>query len=201
MASERKSIIQITQTQLFNTPYWCVTIEHFKKHPTKVSFNGDMISYVHDLKNKGKSRELSNEGGWQSELLPSQDFDVFFKEVYSILQHTNLEIKEMKVAQIWMNINRKGDWNQMHLHSGQYDLCGNYYIQAPSNCGKLVFKDPRPAAQGSMFLLNRYAKGEFHEIEPQEGMLLLFPPYLEHMVKPSKTNKERISISFDLNLN
>mgnify|MGYP003142237355 CR=1 FL=1 len=71
----------------------------------------------------------------------------------------------MKVAQIWMNINRKGDWNQMHLHSGKYDLCGNYYLKAPSNCGRLVFKDPRPAATGSMFLLTRYEEYVFHELQ------------------------------------
>jgi hypothetical protein len=51
-----------------------------------------------------------------------------------------------------------------------------------------------------MFLLSRYTKYEFHKIEPKEGMLILFPPYLEHMVEPSKTDEERISLAFDLRL-
>jgi hypothetical protein len=201
MPVKRKSVTKISQARLFDTPYWVSMLEHFKEHPTKVSFNEDVIAYVHNLKDKEKSRTLSNEGGWQSELLPPKDFDNFFNEVYKIVEQLNLGVKEMRVAQVWMNINYKGDWNQMHLHNGRYDLCGNYYVKASSNCGRLVFKDPRPAAMSSIFMVNRYAKGEFHKIEPKEGMLLLFPPYLEHMVEPSKTDEERISISFDLNLN
>jgi len=188
----KKSVTKILHTRSFNTPYWITILEHF---------NEDMITYVHDLKDKGEGRQLSNEGGWQSNILPLKDFNIFFKEVYKIVQNLNLGVKEMKVAQIWMNINRKGDWNQMHLHSGKYDLCGNYYLKAPSNCGRLVFKDPRPAATGSMFLLTRYEDYVFHKIEPKESMLVLFPPYLEHMVEPSKTDEERISIAFDLQLN
>ena len=185
----------ISHTKSFDTPYWITILEDFKDH-----FNEDMITYVHGLKDKEEGRELSNEGGWQSTLLPLEDFNIFFNEVYKIVKKLNLGVENMKVDQLWMNINRKGDWNQMHLHSGQYDLCGNYYIKAPSNCGRLVFKDPRPGAMGSMFLLNRYTKYIFHKIEPKEGMLLLFPPYLEHMVEPSKTDEERISLAFDLRL-
>jgi uncharacterized protein (TIGR02466 family) len=37
------------------------------------------------------------------------------------------------------------------------------------------------------------------EINPQEGMLLLFPSYLMHKVNNNISNKERISISFNIN--
>ena len=200
MPVKPKSTVRITHHRLFDTPIFSVTLEHFKVHKTKVSFNEDMISYIHGLQKDKKSRKKSNEGGWQSELLPSKQFDILFKEVYAIFQQLNLGVKEMYVSQVWANVNRKGDWNQMHLHSGKYDFCGNYYVKAPKDCGKIIFKDPRPAAIGSMFMVNRYSKGEYFHIDPEEGKLVLFPPYLEHMVEPSKTDEERISIAFDLNL-
>ena len=63
----------ISHTKSFDTPYWITILEDVKDH-----FNEDMITYVHGLKDKEEGRELSNEGGWQSNVLPLKDFDIFF---------------------------------------------------------------------------------------------------------------------------
>ena len=36
--------------------------------------------------------------------------------------------------------------------------------------------------------------------QPKEGMLVLFPSYLQHSVNVNKTDEERIVISFNINL-
>ena len=40
---------------------------------------------------------------------------------------------------------------------------------------------------------------DYVEIEPTEGMLLFFPPWLEHEVEQSSCDEERISIAFNVN--
>ena len=35
---------------------------------------------------------------------------------------------------------------------------------------------------------------------PKEGSMLVFPSYLEHMVKPNESDEDRISVSFNLDI-
>ena len=39
---------------------------------------------------------------------------------------------------------------------------------------------------------------EYVFIEPQEGMIMFFPSWLEHDVEPSKSDEDRISIAFNV---
>ena len=68
----------------------------------------------------------------------------------------------------------------------------------PKDCGKLIFRDPRPGAIANSYLVRNYDKGEFKKVNIVDGLLAIWPSYLDHFVEPSKTNKERISISFDI---
>ena len=54
MPVKPKSTVRITHHRLFDTPIFSVTLEHFKVHKTKVSFNEDMISYIHGLQKEKK---------------------------------------------------------------------------------------------------------------------------------------------------
>ncbi len=62
-----------------------------------------------------------------------------------------------------------------------------------------MFRDPRPGAIGNKFFQNQFSKGEFTKINIVEGLLILWPSFLDHFVEPSQTDEERISISFDIN--
>ena len=68
----------------------------------------------------------------------------------------------------------------------------------PKDSGRLVFRDPRPAALGNKFMVSRFDKGEFKNINVMEGLLAIWPSHLDHFVEPSQTDEERISISFDI---
>ena len=61
-----------------------------------------------------------------------------------------------------------------------------------------MFRDPRPGAIANIFLNNKFDNGEFKRMNLIEGLLAVWPPYLDHFVEPSKTDEERISISFDI---
>ena len=68
----------------------------------------------------------------------------------------------------------------------------------PKDSGKLVFRDPRPAALANLFMVNRFDGGEMKTIDISDGILIVWPSFLDHFVQPSQTKEERISISFDI---
>ena len=188
----------IQQQNLWPTPYWHTMIWEFMRSETKVTFNEDFTGWIRGEIEKNKSVRKSNRGGWQSDLYkPEGEFEPLVKEIIEFFKHLTLNIKEITIPQLWVNVNKKGGWNIIHQH-GQYDLSGTYYVKVPKDSGRLVFRDPRPAAIGNKFFVNRFDKGEFKNVNVMEGMLGIWPAYLDNFVEPSNTDEERISISFDI---
>ena len=87
-----------------------------------------------------------------------------------------------------------------HVHYGT-DFVGVYYVRVPSHldgrddgAGFLVLRDPRPA----MHVTRLDHQKTIEIIRPEEGMLILFPGYISHAVRPFWGKGERISINFNL---
>ena len=189
----------IKQDLMWPTPLWSSQIWEFMRSETRVTFNEDFTSWILGVKEKDQSVRKSNRGGWQSELYKPDNemFKPLVDEIKEFCKHLPLNIKNVYIAQWWANVNNKGDWNTIHQH-GQYHLSGTYYVKVPKDSGDVVFRDPRPGAIGNIFLNNKFDKGEFKRMNLMEGLLAIWPPYLDHFVEPSKTDEERISISFDM---
>lgn len=184
----------IVQDLYWSTPIWSVVLEDLK-----IDFNKKIEKFLIKLKKQSKGRKLSNEGGWQSEILyDCEELKPLLFLISKVCENLNLKIKTLEIHQIWANINKKNDYNQIHQHGGYYHMSGTYYVKTPKNCGSIFFRDPRPAAMSNVFFLKNFEKSEIKKYDVQEGLLMLWPSYLDHFVEPSKTNKERISISFDI---
>lgn len=80
---------------------------------------------------------------------------------------------------IWMNFTYQGDDNPLHNHAG--DLSSIIYVK-DEDCQPTIF----PTAN--------------YTHEPKEGEMLIFPAHLQHEVKMKLTESERISVSYNLNL-
>jgi uncharacterized protein (TIGR02466 family) len=188
----------IQQEFMWPTPYWRTLLPDFVKHKTRVSFNEDMENWVSGQMEQENNVYKSNRGGWQSELQkPEGVFEPLKNEIAEFCKHLPLNIKDIHIPQMWVNVNKKGDWNTIHQH-GHYHLSGTYYVKVPKNSGKLVFRDPRPAALANLFMVNRFDGGEMKIIDISDGTLIVWPSFLDHFVEPSQTDEERISISFDI---
>lgn len=92
----------------------------------------------------------------------------------------------------WANVLRDGGYNKIHNHpgalwSGCYYVCLGQAAPEPEFNGWIEFQDPRP---GNIH-------GGKERIEPVEGMLLMFPGWLNHYVNPFRGGGERISIAFN----
>ena len=188
----------------FSTPVWTSKIDSFK------NINNDLIKYIEKLKSKDPTgKRVSNIKGWHS-----KDFDLtdetpkkFISSISKNLNSTfndmswDLESQIIKITNIWTIVNEKGAFNERHQH-GNSDLSAAYYVRAPKNCGEIVFYDPRPAA---VYNHPRATKANIlnatvNSINPEEGMLVLFPSYLDHSVKPNESDEQRIVISFNVRL-
>ena len=80
---------------------------------------------------------------------------------------------------IWVNFAYKGDDNPVHNHSGT--LSSIIYIQ-DEDCQPTIFPEI----------------GYTHK--PEQGQILMFPAHLLHLVEEKKTESERITASFNLNV-
>jgi len=188
----------IRQEMMWPTPYWHTMIWDFMTSETRVTFNEDFTGWIQGEMEKNKSVKKSNRGGWQSDLYkPEGEFKPLVKEIKEFCSHLPLDIKEIFIPQLWVNVNKRGDWNTIHQH-GAYHLAGTYYVKVPKDSGRICFRDPRPSAIGNVFVNSRFDKGEFKNVNIMEGLLMIWPSYLDHFVEPSQTDEERISISFDI---
>ncbi|MFU8896337.1 MAG: TIGR02466 family protein [Gammaproteobacteria bacterium] len=108
--------------------------------------------------------------------------------------------------QAWANINRFGDYHNLHNHPHSW-LSGTYYLQVPEpkplpgrsdrNPGAISFYDPRPQANMMAVRGDPQVDPE-HRILPRAGEILLWPAFLHHLVHPNLSDELRVSISFNI---
>ena len=97
------------------------------------------------------------------------------------------------------NINTQGTGPRIHGHPKNF-LSGVYYAQILEGANTKNFHDPRlqtgiirpPVTQLTSENTDQVV------VEVKEGTFLLFPSWLQHSVDPSKIERSRISISFNL---
>lgn len=146
---------------------------------------------------KVDSVKLSNNGGYQGHYFNSNEFFKVVKQ--SLPQRSDKPIKSFDV-QAWANVNFNFSWNDIHTHDDDGVLIsGVYYVSTPENCGNIRLYDPRFLK--GMNLYDKYyfeGQGNYITITPREKMILMFPPWLPHMVEPNLSAKERISIAFNI---
>ncbi len=188
----------------FSTPVWTSKINNFK------NANKEIYNYILALQKRDPNGQIkSNFNGWHSkdfdlkENAPKNLINLFAPSINLALKEMawDLEKQEIKITNMWAIINTKGAFNQKHQH-GNSDISAAYYVNAPDDCGDIAFYDPRPAPLFRHPLAKEpnILNATVNSIKPEEGMLVLFPSYLEHSVNPNLSDKKRIVISFNLSV-
>ena len=162
----------------------------------------------------------SNLGGWQS-TWDMQDWGG--PSLRKVLQAARSLADSMTVSRegkpakvrwkinCWANVNRSGEANEFHTHPGAF-WSGSYYVddggigENPSLGGAFEVQDPRGVAPAMYAPMLTFAGpggpslGASYTLQPHSGMIVLFPSWLQHAVRPYRGQKMRISIAFNLSL-
>ena len=155
----------------------------------------------------------SNVGGWHSE---TDVFDWPVPEVRTLLGWVGKATKSMMSATsrmpgvtgdleawAWANVLYDGGYNLPHLHADCM-WSGVYYVDVgepdPDSelCGVLELMDPRPGID-ILKVPGMPFSGGFR-VEPRDGLMVMFPSWLYHFVRPYHGSRPRISVAFNLRI-
>jgi len=97
----------------------------------------------------------------------------------------------------WVSTQLPGEELSLHSHGGCI-LSGVYYINVPDNSGDLLLVDPRGGINWEKTRDGKILGVKYKRIHPFEGTMVLFTPYVMHMVEANKSNKPRISLATNI---
>ncbi len=199
---------------LFSTPI-------LKARPPDAEvLNSALLESIHAHRDQHPGVDRSNIGGWHSGPdmtswggQPARSLADFAVEQVSTHMIDVAQAGKRRFnwgVEMWANVNRPGDANQLHCHPASY-WSGVYYpdpggAEHETGGGELILEDPRyPLAYMTVpDLLLRTAEGEPMNsqvaIRPEKSLLVLFPSWLRHSVRPHRGDRERVSIALNLAL-
>lgn len=111
----------------------------------------------------------------------------------------DLEGKELKLEDIWINILPEGGIHTGHLHPHSV-ISGTTYVALPKGSAAIKFEDPRHAmmmAAPARVADAREELKQFVYVAPNVGDVLLWESWLRHEVPMNMAEEERISVSFN----
>ena len=171
----------------------------------------DKLNKEFDVKSKSKKVDYSSKLASQikNELKIS---DTFIKQhlekelkinIKKFLSNENVRnIKEIKILNLWVVRQFKGEYNPVHYHEG--DLSGVGYLRLPKGMtrNKMV-KNKKLKTNGTIDFINGqkgFLSKSIHNVKPKIRELLIFPNYLMHTAYPFNINGERRSFSFNVKI-
>ena len=107
--------------------------------------------------------------------------------------------------QMWININKPGDYNTRHNHPGS-DLSGIFWVKSLQKNSNSTFYSPNVMTQIQQINSTKEEIGKKLFITPTlhiesfEGVIVLFPSDLSHAVQKNNSDEDRISVSFNIDL-
>ncbi|HWY60612.1 MAG TPA: TIGR02466 family protein [Rhizomicrobium sp.] len=167
--------------------------------------NARVEKYCYALKASSSGRVVSNGGGWQSNDLPldTPELQELFQAVTDKLNELHRyfgfnDTLRQSIDEAWININKKGNFNYTHNHPGKFFSCV-YYVKGGQNKGNIDFTTPIEGhaytIHNNMVTAHNSFSGHALSVPPITGELLIFPSWLNHVVRQSESDEDRISIA------
>jgi uncharacterized protein (TIGR02466 family) len=206
--------MEIALKGLFATPVAAVEV------PDAAKLNMTLQTLILRERARTPSVQASNAGGWHSnrDLLawggPAAATVIDIAKNVATQLVADRDGKPIRPAwsvRAWANVNGPGDGNICHYHPGAF-WSGTYYVDDggcasdPSLGGEFEMLDPRGPGPGMYAPALKFAGpdgasvGAAETILPRPGLLVLFPSWLFHQVRPYRGTGLRISIAFNLGL-
>lgn len=163
-------------------------------------------------KDDPSGRQLSNQGGWQSRDFRPGTYPELERLEQKLMEQAHNCIRDFGynesvcfplMENLWININRKGNTNSVHIHDNSF-VSGAYYVKARPDQGKIIFYK----SYNQDYIISSLAPIVGHTpasasaiaFAPETSKLIMFPGWLPHGVERNDTDEDRISISFNIKL-
>ena len=119
-----------------------------------------------------------------------------------LLKEKIKDIKDIKILNLWVVSQFKGEYNPIHYHEG--DLSGVGYLKLPKGMtnNKMV-KNKKLKTNGTIDFINGqrgFLSKSIYNVLPKVKDLLIFPNYLMHTAYPFNIEGERRSFSFNVRI-
>ena len=116
-----------------------------------------------------------------------------------LLKENIKNIKDIKILNLWVVSQFKGEYNPIHYHEGH--LSGVGYLKLPKGMtnNKMV-KNKKLKTNGTIDFINGqrgFLSKSIYNVSPKVRDLLIFPNYLMHTAYPFNIEGERRSFSFN----
>ena len=112
-------------------------------------------------------------------------------------------IKDIKILNLWVVRQFRGEYNPIHYHEG--DLSGVGYLKLPKNMTRNIHvKNKKIKTNGTIDFINgqkSFLSNSIYNVIPKVRDLLIFPNYLMHTAYPFNIIGERRSFSFNVKIN
>ena len=187
---------------LFPSSVHSIELENFPLVKKRV------VSYIYNEKEKfPESVVKSNNGGWQSKDNYYDHDNILAQIISGGLSYLGscYKFPNMLLTSLWININKKNNFNCVHNHPA-CDLSGVLWINIPKESGNFEFVSPHSFTGYSVIhsYSEKFKSDTYnypgYKMYPKEGSMLVFPSYLQHKVEPNKSDEDRISISFNIEI-
>ncbi len=108
-------------------------------------------------------------------------------------------VKEIKILNLWVVRQFKGEYNPIHYHEG--DLSGVGYLKLPKGMtNNELVKNKKIKTNGTIDFINGqkgFLSKSIYNVVPRIKELIIFPNYLMHTAYPFNIEGERRSFSFN----
>ena len=181
--------------------------------PDAAALNAELKRLILEREKTDKGTQHSNLGGWQSDW----EFETWGgAPVKTLLDAARAVAAQVTcdragrpvpitwVANCWANVNRDGNGNEFHTHPGAY-WSASYYVDDggigddPSLGGEFEIQDPRGVAPAmlapylAIAMPGGQSIGASEMLRPRAGLMLIFPSWLSHGVRPYRGDGVRVS--------
>ena len=125
------------------------------------------------------------------------------KNIIKFLSNEKIKkIKEIKILNLWVVRQFKGEYNPIHYHEG--DLSGVGYLKLPKGMtNNKMFKNKKIKTNGTIDFINGqkgFLSKSIYNVVPKIKELIIFPNYLMHTAYPFNIEGERRSFSFNVKI-
>jgi len=142
--------------------------------------------------------------GWQSrhglhELERFREVvDCINEAAESVLEYLKIGRESFMITGCWANVSAPGAGHRVHNHPNNY-LSGVYYVRTHQGANTINFLDPRPQTAIIRPPITELTAENTEQIvvSVKDGMLLMFPAWLQRSVDPNRSATLAVGFHFD----